>query len=484
MGTLYYRCVISGTSPCGQIISNNTGAYTTLNLPLTLNAGNDQSICQGTIVALNATGAVSYQWSNGISNGQPFIPAITASYFVTGTASNGCTYSDTVVISVNPNPIVNAGTDDVVCAGSDYTLNATGAVTYNWSNNVTNGIPFTVNSSSHYSVIGYNEFGCSGFDMVYLETLSVPENPNVSTTNASCAETGTASVTNYSGALTYTFSPTGPTVDANGSISGLIAEITYIIQAINANSCESNGSIIQIENILANPNLQLLTDTFYVCYGQPTLLIYQGEDSYVWNNGVQNGIYFNAIESGFYVLTATNNFGCSSSDSVFIDVASNPYPQDVVLSLLNTNVLYCETANLDYYQWGYDFNGVSINSCSNIQYCFYPDFNTAAKQYWLEYKNDGECLRRVYYNPISNVYYNEQPIWEFYPNPSENVIHIEASVPSQINIVNLLGESIFQSEIVETNVKVSISIEHLLPGIYSIELSHQGKKSSKKLVKI
>lgn len=70
-------------------------------LPLpAVSAGNDQTVCPGNQVTLSGSGASTYTWSGGISNGVPFTPAATANYTVTGTAANGCQNTDMVTVTV------------------------------------------------------------------------------------------------------------------------------------------------------------------------------------------------------------------------------------------------------------------------------------------------------------------------------------------------------------------------------------------------
>ncbi len=49
-------------------------------------------VCAGSPVTLTATGADSYTWTDGIVNGQSFIPASSGEYSVTGSNANGCSH--------------------------------------------------------------------------------------------------------------------------------------------------------------------------------------------------------------------------------------------------------------------------------------------------------------------------------------------------------------------------------------------------------
>ena len=51
----------------------------------------DSFICEGESIILSGSGAVNYNWNNGISDGVSFVPNVgTLVYTVIGTDGNGC----------------------------------------------------------------------------------------------------------------------------------------------------------------------------------------------------------------------------------------------------------------------------------------------------------------------------------------------------------------------------------------------------------
>lgn len=70
-----------------------------------INAGNNITICEGASITLSASGGLQYVWTNSISNGTQFIPAATATYYVTGTDANGCEATDSITVLVLSNPL-------------------------------------------------------------------------------------------------------------------------------------------------------------------------------------------------------------------------------------------------------------------------------------------------------------------------------------------------------------------------------------------
>ena len=101
---------------------------------LTLTANNDTAVCAGAPVPMSATSngaSTTYAWtpSAGLSNAGIANPIATvnsnATYTVTASL-NGCTRTDNVVISIKPNPLVNAGPDKTMVDGQGVTLEGSG----------------------------------------------------------------------------------------------------------------------------------------------------------------------------------------------------------------------------------------------------------------------------------------------------------------------------------------------------------------------
>lgn len=100
-----------------------------------IQAGSNQTICLGEAITLTASGGITYTWSNGVVNGQSFVPSVTTTYTVTGTDANGCSATATVTITVNPVPDANFTAD--ITAGEPvlnvtFTNTSTNATAYIW----------------------------------------------------------------------------------------------------------------------------------------------------------------------------------------------------------------------------------------------------------------------------------------------------------------------------------------------------------------
>ena len=308
-GTLTYTVV--GTTAAGCTASDQV--VVTVNPLPVVDAGTDQTVCAGTSVTLTASGASTYSWNNGINQGVAFTPASTLTYTVTGTSAAGCIATDQVVVTVNPLPIVNAGTDQTVCVGASVTLSATGASTYTWNNGVTQGVAFTPASTQTYTVTGTDANGCINTDQVVVTVNPLPT-INAGADVAICI--GASTTLTASGGTTYTWD-NGAT--QGGSVSPA-STTTYTVSGTNANGCVNIDQVVVTVNPL--PAINAGAD-FAVCTGGSATLTGSGGVAYTWNNGVVNGVSFVPAATNTYTVTGTDANGCVNTDQITVSVLTN-----------------------------------------------------------------------------------------------------------------------------------------------------------------
>lgn len=134
-------------------------------IPAPIDVLNDVTVCQGTVVTLDAGNeGSSYQWSTG-SGSRSIVVNASGGYSVVVTGETGCSRTmDADVLFVSP-PVVELGADTVLCEGQQIVLSAAQPqCTYQWSTGaVTSAIPVTV--SGTYSVVVDNGY-CEVSDMV------------------------------------------------------------------------------------------------------------------------------------------------------------------------------------------------------------------------------------------------------------------------------------------------------------------------------
>lgn len=160
------------TNACGS--SSSATNVNVLPVP-TLNAGPDQTICNGSSVVLNATGNGNITWlTPNVSNGLAFIPVSTTTYTATATGLNNCSNQDQVTVTVVALPDVNAGSDLTICAGEEVTLFGSGATAYQWTGGIANGSAFAPGTTTTYVVTGTTLNGCAGTDQVTVYVNATP----------------------------------------------------------------------------------------------------------------------------------------------------------------------------------------------------------------------------------------------------------------------------------------------------------------------
>lgn len=128
-----YRVVINGA--CDNITSN-VAVLSVHALPTVVANGPAAAVCSGTSVTLSGSGAATYTWDNGVTDGVAFTISSTTTYTVTGTDANNCSATDNITVNVNPLPIVtiSAPTTEIEPGGS-VTLTAVSnpaATTFTW----------------------------------------------------------------------------------------------------------------------------------------------------------------------------------------------------------------------------------------------------------------------------------------------------------------------------------------------------------------
>ena len=264
------------------------------------------TVCAGEEVVLTASGADSYQWSNGATgNTITLSPDSSMSISVQG-FTNGCS-SDVVSqpITINPIPTVSISGGMDLCQGDSITLTASGADSYVWSNGETSSSITLVPSETTTISVQGSSLGCLS-DMV-SETIIVSDNPVISVNGNSAICVGDSIILTASGADSYTWS--------NGNTGSSIvlspdSSMTVSVQGFS-NGCSSN-TITETIMVHPNPNIIVGGDA-QVCLGDSATLFVSGADSYVWSTGeTSNSITFVPVSTTTVTVQGFSN-GCPST---------------------------------------------------------------------------------------------------------------------------------------------------------------------------
>ncbi|WP_165828934.1 T9SS type A sorting domain-containing protein [Flavobacterium sp. HTF] len=246
----------NGCSATQTFVINQPAALVTSALSqtdITCNGGANGS---ATVTASGGTGAYTYSWSPSGGTTDTATGLTAGTYTATVTDANGCSATQTFVIS-QPNALsvsVNVLTNVSCNSGSDAAATAvvtggTGVYTYSWS--PSGGTADTANglSAGTYTVTVTDANGCTA-----SETFTINEptaiTATITQTNVTCNGgndgSATINVTGGSGSYTYVWSPAGGTAD---TATGLSAG-TYSVTVTDANGC----SLTQTVTIITTPD--------------------------------------------------------------------------------------------------------------------------------------------------------------------------------------------------------------------------------------
>lgn len=340
---------VTGTDALG--CSNTSSVTITISQPTvgyTISA--NDTVCTGDLVTFNGTGAVSYVWTGGVTNG---VAAATAqgTYTVTGTDGLGCTNTSVATLTVNPLPTVSytVVANDTVCAGGNVTLSGTGASSYLWTGGISNAVAFTPGGSLTYTVTGTDVNGCTNTASAPIVVNPLPTVSYTVVANDTVCP-GTSVTLSGTGASSYLW--TGGI--SNGVSFTPVSSLTYTVTGTDANGCTNTASAPIVVGTV--PTVNLGPD---VVQPSPPALLDAGAgfSSYLWSTTAITQT-ISVTTNGQYIVTVTNSFGCTDSDTINVNFTSGVvnvngtptlfslYPNPTSNGVFNVSIENIETTNL------------------------------------------------------------------------------------------------------------------------------------------
>jgi len=321
----------------------------TVNPVPTVNAGSDVAICNGSSTPLSAIGFGLYSWlpvtglsSSSISN-PTASPVTTTNYTVTLT-SGGCTATDVVIVTVNPTPTANAGTDATICDGSSTTLSATGGPGYSWtpatglsSTTIANPVA-TPSVTTNYTVTVTNAFGCTSTDLVTV-TVNPLGTASITPSGATTFCQGDSVTLTANIGIGYSWSTTATTQAITVMLSG-----TYTVSVSDLNGCFSPSASIVV-TVNANPATPIISanGSTNLCVGDTVILTSDIATSYLWSTGATSDSII-VTAAGTYSVTNYNSFGCGTLSALTTVNVNTPLADFVA----DTMLVFIPTATVNF----------------------------------------------------------------------------------------------------------------------------------------
>jgi hypothetical protein len=311
-----------------EVVISKSGSFNNLNL-LVFNASN-QFLQYKYTVGTNPNQMVAYDVNGDgakdlvVSGGQ-FIDQDTRILYNAGAISNNIsnTYS--------------------LCTGGSVIITIPNNYNIQWSNGGNTNTQI-FNTPGNYSVVSSNFAGSCSSSFTFQVVTSTNAATPLSITNSNtllCSNSAPVQLT--SSPTTTTFYGPAVTQTLFCATQGTVGVNKVYASYTNTNQCTSVDSILFTLNL--SPVVFGGFDTT-ICYKGVIALTGTGTaTSYTWSNSIQNNVPFVAsnISSGgnYYVVTGTGSLGCTSKDSVYIQVDPScaiVWPGDVDENgVVNTN---------------------------------------------------------------------------------------------------------------------------------------------------
>jgi hypothetical protein len=478
-----YSVVVTNTATGCKDTSRPAIAVTMSVQPATtLTASGNLTFCEGGNVRLQAaTGAgYTYTWYNGsniIAGATTSLYTATTSGVYTVVITNGpcvaTSVSRTVVVNPLPAAAITAAGPTALCNGGVVVLNAnTGAgLTYQWRLGVAN-IPgatsasYTAAATGNYSVVVSNGT-CSNTSGDIAVTVSSLPLPVISSVGLPSFCQGGSVTLNTATGVGYTYQWQLNTVDIPGATAATYsATATGNYTAVVTNgACVATSAPFTVSVTPAPTALITPAGATAFCQGGSVVLNASRGTGYTYqwtNTGVNipgaTNYQYTATTSGDYSVVIFD--GTCPGTAPDVTVRVNSFPVAVVTVIGGVDL---STGVFTSYQWYR--NGVLIPGATAQNY-------TAVRDgfYAVVVTDDLGCSSTSAVQHITSLDVEHvggaQTKVSLWPNPVEDVLHVEAAIAVNISISAVDGKELLKAD------KASrVDISHLPQGLYLVRIA-------------
>lgn len=413
----------AGTYTVTLVVTDTNNCFSPDTTQLVLNIGDfgggivplPGPICPGDTAQLEAFGGANYEWSPGqfLSNpniSNPLVSVTQNTDFMV-IISDSCGI-DTAYITVEVyQPSSNISGDTVICIGESVPLQADGGVSYEWTpplfldDNLSPTPISTPTSDITYTVTITTPEGCVLTQDVSIGVVLTPPQPVIPDEVKVC--TGASTTITVSGADTYSWYPNVNITGGNTNTVVITPAQSMYYYCIFSNACGDELDSVYVD--VTEPNITAGNDTT-ICPFETATLWAQGGLSYSWypanyvNNPGLSTVEVTPDVPTTFIVTGTDQYGCTDTASVFVDLYPMPFIQTnpTVYAFLSDQVqLSATSATPGPYTW-YPSEFLSCVNCSSP--IANPDQNYV---YTVSYTDVNGCSAAdtvaIYYDPIVYV---------------------------------------------------------------------------------
>ena len=288
------------------------------------------------------TSPYTYLWSNG-STSASINGLMAGTYVTTITDNNGCTDTESIVITAGPIPTASVSSN-VSCNGlsdgsaSVNVVSGTMPFKYLWSSGDTSSFAFNLIAGT-YTVTVTDGNMLTGIDSVTITQPNTLVAASVIDSNISCNSLldggSTASATGGTMPYTYAWSNSATTASITGVAAG-----TYSVTITDANGCTDSSStsitepaaLVASSVVDSNVSCNGFTDGGSTASATGGTMPY----TYTWSNAATTAS-ITGVVAGTYSVTITDANGCSSNSNVSITEPATLVAASVVDSNITCN---------------------------------------------------------------------------------------------------------------------------------------------------
>jgi len=332
--TTTYSVTVTSSAGC-----EDTGNVTiNVNTPPVANIDSDGYLnCDNSALLLTAEPAgMEYLWSTGEET-QSISADQAINYSVIVTDSNGCTDEDNVTVAENyTTPTFYGYENDTICQGetavlSGYAIFIVKEVSdYLWlgTSNTTNTLSVSPTTTTTYTLVATGSNGCS--DSMDVTVYVNPQlEVSVDFNGSECLSDNTQLTANITGGSgTYEYAWTGPDGFSETTKTVTVTQSgNYTVVVTDSDGCTAQTSGFVYSEF--DPFIFTLSTT--VCEGESVDLSVNGSNitDYAWDAGAGNSTSNQvtvtpSAPSSTYIVTVTNDNGCTSTASATINASPLP----------------------------------------------------------------------------------------------------------------------------------------------------------------
>jgi PKD repeat protein len=354
------------------------------------------------------------------------------------------------------------------CEGNNVVLMGAASinnVTFHWNNGAVSASQ-TISTNDMIEMTAMSADGC-GVQAQAIEVIVFP------TPEVSIQATGNTSLCTGSSVEIVSTQSEGNVWSNNETTGSIIVTETgvYGLTYTDINGCTavSNEINVNVSDAPA-PTISAAGNTA-ICSGESVSLSASTSETYTWylNGNIiadANMADLVATEAGSYTVEVTNSDACNGtgvSAPIFVTVTETPTADfSAIINNLGVQFLNNSTAATSY-SWNFGDGNVSTENNPSHNYVTDGSYTVT-----LEASN-GNCTDVHTFEVLVtgiNEWMNSNI--SLYPNPAHDVINLECPINSNVQLLNVTGQTI--QVITNSNSKEIININELNTGVYFIRV--------------